>query len=634
MSEMDKTEKLPVINENQQSSSSNGSNNRRKKQKKGVFRRNMTLPYIILTILAVAMNVLFVYALFYTTRFSALSTDKFVLVNVVAMIILLLIDIILFIAIRTKKIWAFVVSVLCLVLGIGAGGYAGFVLTKVNDNLEKITGREKTLEVKTSLVIYANTSGTPIMDINDLNGRKVGVVAETSNKKLAQDKLAAEGVTPEYVEFYSYAEAFTGLIDGTVDCAALPAGYAATIGTEEQLAPYLEETSALLTFSDSVTTENTGGADKDLTKQPFTVLISGENEGLADTIILVSVNPISMKVTMTSIARDSYVPITCYGGGLSKINSAHAVSEECLISTVESITGIGIDYFVEFNFASVIQVVDAVGGVDVYNEIAFDGQCWDVAADELIVLPIEAGYVHLDGQRALGFARERYAFEDGDFARQRHQQAVIEQVVAKVMATRDPNTYVKILDAAGDNIRTNLSTEQMVNFVAYAMQKANRYYAGDTNPAGVLDIVNNRITGYSAQLWNDGLQMYLYIYKIFNGSVMDTYDYVMRNLDMSSGYDTPAAVNWSAGNEEFVKPAISYDYYGEGGETTIGGPTETYTPTEPETPEEPAYTYQCWDGSWAIDASGCPVEPQPEPQPDPQPEQETQTDSGSGEGGE
>lgn len=599
-----------------------------REKKKGVFKGNMTPAYIGLTVLTIAVNFLVIYMLFYTTRFSAVSKDLFTKINLAAMLVLLFIDVLVFITIRSKKIWAFILSCLCLALAVGGGGYAGYMLTRVDQNLEKITSREKTTEVKTSLVIYENTAGEPIMEINDLNGRKIGIVPGTSNATLAKAKLEAEGVTAEYVEYLSFAETFSALIGGNIDCAALPAGYAATIGTEPELEPYLEETSALLTFSESVTTENDGGSDKDLTKEPFTVLITGENETLADTIIVVSVNPISMKITMTSIARDSYVPITCWGGGLSKINNAHSVSEECMISTVESLTGIDIDYFVEFNFASVIQVVDAVGGVDVYNEVAFDGQCWDVEEDELVVLPIEAGNVHLDGQRALGFARERYAFEDGDFARQRHQQAVIEQVVAKVMATRDPNTYLKILDAAGNNIRTNLSTDQMVNFVAYAMQKANRYYAGSSNPAGVLDIENNRITGYSAQLWSGDLDMYLYIYKVYNGSLTDTYNYVMRNIDMNSSYDTPESVSWAASDEDFVKPEISYDYYPEGGETTIGGP-----PAEVTTEPEPEYTEPAPETEYVEPAPEPEPEPEPEPAPEPEPvpvEETTEPEGGEG----
>ena len=124
--------------------------------------------------------------------------------------------------------------------------------------------------------------------------------------------------------------------------------------------PYIDDTTTLLSFKESYTTKNDDGVEKDLTKEPFTVLLSGENQGLADAIILISVNPVSMRITMTSIARDSYVPITCYGGRSNKINAAHASSESCLVNTVEKLTGIDIDYTVEFNFKSVIQVVDAL----------------------------------------------------------------------------------------------------------------------------------------------------------------------------------------------------------------------------------------------------------------------------------
>ena len=101
--------------------SSSGPQDPKKKPKKGVFRGNMTPAYIILTILSIAMNVLLVYVLFHTTRFSALGTDKFILINIVALAVLLLIDILVFVAIRSKKIWAFIISCLCLVLAVGGG---------------------------------------------------------------------------------------------------------------------------------------------------------------------------------------------------------------------------------------------------------------------------------------------------------------------------------------------------------------------------------------------------------------------------------------------------------------------------------------------------------------------------------
>lgn len=568
----DRNERLPGSNQ--------------KKLKKGVFHQDMTLTNVLLTIVAICLNILVIYVLFYTTRFSALSKSVFIKVNLAIMAVLIILDLLVWLCIRTKKIAVFIVTVAALVLSTGLGCYGAYALTKVDGNLDVITAKEHDTDINTSFVIYTKSSGDIIMDTEDLNGKTVGAVDGTDAAKLGKARMQSEGLSVTYKNYLSFADTFKALVTEEIDCAILPANYANAIGTEEQLEPFIQDTAAILTFKESVVQSGTDGAEKDLTAEPFTVLISGENEGLADTIIIVSVNPVSMKVTMTSIARDSFVPITCYGYASSKINGSHAVSEGCLVDTVTYMTGIDIDYTVEFNFASVIQVVDAVGGVDVYNPVEFMGQCWDVATDSLVVLPIPAGNVHLNGQQALGFVRERYAFEDGDFARQQHQQEVIEQIVKKVMDTRDPNTYLKILDAAGANIRTNLSTDQMVQFVSYAMKKARRYYAPE-NPVGVMNIINSRIAGWSAQQWDNSLGMYLYVYFPFDGASRDTHAYVQRNIDLYTIAGIPEDVSWSAAAAAYEPPAISYDWYdGEVGATIIGGPPaeETYVP-EP-TPDE------------------------------------------------
>lgn len=579
-----------------------------------------------LTAVTVIVNLLVIYELFYTTRFSAIGQSLFIKVNLIVMAVLLLIDILVFAAIRSRKLPLIITAAAAILIGLLGGGYTAYALTKVDTNLAEITAKEHDTDINTSLVIYTKKSGKPILDTEDLDGAVVGAVDGTDAAAIGKKRIEAEGIEVTYKNYLSFADTFKALVTEEIDCAILPANYANAIGTEEQLEPFIPDTMAVLTFKESVIQTGTEGAAKDLTTEPFTVLISGENEGLADTIIVVSVNPVSMKVTMTSIARDSYVPISCYGYAKSKINSSHAVSEACLVETVEYLTGIDIDYTVEFNFASVIQVVDAVGGVDVYNPIEFMGQCWDVKTDSLVVLPIPAGNVHLNGQQALGFVRERYAFEDGDFARQQHQQEVIEQIVKRVMDTRDPNTYLKILDAAGENIRTNLTTDQMVQFVSYAMKKAKRYYNSE-NPVGVLEIINSRINGWSAQLWDDSLQMYLYIYNVFNGACVDTANYVERNLNLAVYPEAPADVVWKASDEDFEPDAVSYDWYdGEVGATVIGGPTPAPESEGYEVIEQPGD-----DQVIVPEPTEAPEEPEPTVEPEPT---EPPVDDGGGEGGE
>lgn len=558
-----------------------------KKPKRGEFKKNPKVINIALTIIAVIANILITLVMFNITRFASISQNIFLMINIATLALLIILDLLVILMIRTRKIALFVISVLVLSLFVATGGYGVYALGRINKNVNKITGDTKEQEVAASLVIYSGTSGDPITDVKSLDGRRVGISSGSQTAEIAKKKLSSENVTPEYVEVSGYTELLTQLISGGVDCAVLPVSYQSQFADDENLSAYLADTKSILDFSETVTSTSAAGADKDITKEPFTVLVTGENEGLADSIILMSVNPISMKVTMTSIARDSYVPISCYGSS-DKINSAHAASEECMVKTVENLMGIDIDYTIEFNFASVIQVVDAVGGVDVENDTAFLGQSWNLDTDKLEVVPIPygEGLVHMNGQQALGFVRERYAFADGDFARQRHQQAVIENIIQKVMQSKDPQMFLDILDAAGDNIKTNFTVDQMTGFINYALQKSARYY--NTNDiAGVFNFESSRVTGYSAYLWNSSLQMELWIYRLFNGSIEDCAKAIKRNLDLDETPTTPTTVSWSA-VDTYTPDPVSQEEYNETRITDSGKPVET--PDYSNTDDNDTYT--------------------------------------------
>ena len=343
-------------------------NKKSKKPKKGEFKKDPTVLNIIVTIFTIVANILVVYILFNTTKFSSIGQNIFMMINIAVLAILLLLDLLVILMIRTRKIALFVISVIVLSLFVGGEGYGFYALGRVNKNVNKITGEKKEEEVSASLVIYSGTSGDPITDVKDLEGRRVGVAKGTKTEEIAKTKLSSSNTNVEYVEVNGYTDLLSNLITGAVDCAVMPVNYQSQFEEDENLAAYLPDTQSILDFSETITSESETGANKDITKEPFTVLVTGENEGLADSIILMSVNPISMKVTMTSIARDSYVPISCYGSS-EKINAAHASSESCMVKTVENLMGIDIDYTIEFNFASVIRVVDAVGGVEADIEV-------------------------------------------------------------------------------------------------------------------------------------------------------------------------------------------------------------------------------------------------------------------------
>ncbi len=578
------TKELPAVDEERLQAD-------KEKKLKKKKKKTQYLPWaIILTILAILTTIAFVFEMFYVTKYATLSASIFTKINLIALVVLLVIDILVFIAIRLRNKWVLGFMTMVLIAAGAIGGYAGYALTRVQTNINEITATERTTEVTASIVIYNLRSGTPILSTDNLEGMKVGIATSTDPATIAQENFAASGLNVEYMEYNSYADVFRALVNQEIDAAALPKRYAAVIGTDQDLAVYLNDVSLLQTYSKDMTSVAAESSDKDLTKEPFTVLITGENEGLADTIILVSVNPVSMDVTMSSIARDSYVPITCYNNGSSKINAAHAVSESCMVATVEQLMGVKVDYTVEFNFASVIQVVDAVGGLDIYSPVSFTAQCWDLTIDDLVQLPIEEGYQHLTGQLALGWVRERYAFADGDFARQQHQQEAIEQIVTKVMATRNPNTYLQILDAAGDNIKTNLTEQQMINFVSYAMNKAKRYYNGDS-PVGVFNIQSSRVTGYNSTIYDSSLDMDLYIYVPYDGAISDTANRINRNTNLYAYAEPVGGVTWNAW-EAYQPAAITSDYYYQN--SYVGSTRSDFVQDEPaneeDTPVEPQET--------------------------------------------
>ncbi len=532
-----------------------------KKQSSKRFRSDITNLNIVVTVLAVIANAAVIFTLYNATRFSNLSGQTFILVNILSILLLIAMNVALLTGIRTKMKPIYFTGVALAVILLLIGVYGAYAMLRVNKNVDKITASTTTESVSTSLVVYSEDGTQTLTDISQLNGRTVGYAVGTHTAELGRSRIEAEGINASFEEFQDYSSLILALFNEQIDCAMLPTNYQSMFGNEPGMESFLGNTASILDFEETITIENTSGSDKDLTKEPFTVLLIGNADGLSDTMILCSVNPISMKVTMSSFARDSYVPITCYGGNSSKLNAAHAVSRDCLIATIEKLSGIKVDYYVDTNFKGVVEVVDALGGIVVDSPIEFVGQNSDSERGAYTVWVPAGEDVLLNGEQALAFARERHLFATGDFARQEHQQEVITAILRKIMRTRDINTLLNVMDAAGDNIQTNMSLQQMTGFMNYVLQKANRYYDQE-HVEKIILMQGSRVTGYSSGLWDEGLQMSLYIYRLWQGSLADTAKAITRNIDLSSPISHDPALQWSV-NWDFYVPTISAEVYNE-----------------------------------------------------------------------
>lgn len=192
-------------------------------------------------------------------------------------------------------------------------------------------------------------------------------------------------------------------------------------------------------------------------KQPFSVLMLGVDErerdrGRSDTIIVLTVNPNQNSVKMLSIPRDTRTEIAGKGTE-DKINHAYAFGGvEMSMSTVEDFLDIPIDYYMQINMEGFKDIVDAVGGVTVNNDLDF--------TYEGVHFP--KGELTLNGEKALKYSRMRYDDPRGDFGRQLRQRQIIQAVIKEGASLSTLTNYDEIFKALGSNVKTNLTFDEMV----------------------------------------------------------------------------------------------------------------------------------------------------------------------------
>src|SRR5690606_35189241 len=179
-----------------------------------------------------------------------------------------------------------------------------------------------------------------------------------------------------------------------------------------------------------------------LTEQdPFSVLLLGVDEreddrGRSDTVVVMTINPAEKSTKMVSIPRDTYTEIVGRGT-TDKINHAYAFGGiEMSLDTVENLLDIPIDYVMQVNMEGFKDIVDAVGGVEVNNTMAFDDY--------------PAGTIQLNGDEALGYVRMRKQDPEGDFGRQNRQKQVIQAIMKEGASVNSLLNYKDIFTALGD----------------------------------------------------------------------------------------------------------------------------------------------------------------------------------------
>ena len=210
------------------------------------------------------------------------------------------------------------------------------------------------------------------------------------------------------------------------------------------------------------------GASIDPTSEPFNLYITGidrwageEDLDRSDVNMIMTIHPVTKKILLTSIPRDTYVKLHT-AQQMDKLTHTGVYGVDETINTVEDWLNIDLSYYLKLNFSSMRGIINAIGGIDVYSPVAFDS---DISEYSYV-----KGWNHLNGKQALYFARERHAFEGQDSARVENQQRVVKAVIKKM--TTSPAVllnYGEIMQVAGSNLITNMSYDEIQDLVKMQM---------------------------------------------------------------------------------------------------------------------------------------------------------------------
>ena len=430
---------------------------------------NLSNNFFLGTLLAALVTGIYLYILVVVGQFSKIDALIFTRIILVLILVLLVLNIFYFLGyskriIIFRKIF-FTVGVVML----GFGLLGGFYLYRTNSSLNKLINVDTFETVEYAVIGFDDGDTLEAMDKGVLGF----IEHDEEFDKLMQDAIRPHSRVVKYMEFPDYHSMLEASLKGEIQYALVPKDYSRLEESFEVLeAKEMPLTNAhtLFNFTTKVDEDK---ANVEVLDHPFSILLLGNNGGLSDSIIVATVNPQTLNVTMTSLARDSYLPIACYPNqGRDKLNHARARGRQCIEDTIENYLDIKLDFYFETDFYALQKIVDALGGLELDSPIGFGGSLpKENNPKEYHEVWVPQGTSLMDGKQAITFARERHRMPRGDFDRQINQQYVIKEVANAIIRERNPEKLVSALEGASENIKTNLSINTITQLLGYAIQQ-------------------------------------------------------------------------------------------------------------------------------------------------------------------
>jgi LCP family protein required for cell wall assembly len=337
--------------------------------------------------------------------------------------------------------------------------------------LQQITDPNTDSQSSTHTLSVIVLQEDPAETLEDIREYRFGIQekVDRTHTDQAVEKIEEELSTKlNAVEFESYRAQIDALYESQVGAILVNEAYRAAI--EELDSSFADKTRVLTSIvlkDNSSDTQQSSERVNDITEEPFVIFLSGidtfgqiSTTSRSDVNILAAVNPKTKQILLLTTPRDYYVELASYGE-LDKLTHAGLYGVEESMATLGKLYGIDIDYYLRVNFTGFENVIDALGGVEVYSEYEFTSTKG---------VYFQQGYNQLDGEKALAFVRERYAFPTGDIQRGRNQMALITAVIDKALSPTLLTNYVSIMDSVSESFTTNVPSSKITALVKMQLE--------------------------------------------------------------------------------------------------------------------------------------------------------------------
>ena len=342
--------------------------------------------------------------------------------------------------------------------------YGVVAVNSVQSALSKIVGKMTETEITEVRVMNDN----PATSMGDTRGYTFGYIADadTKNTQSILDEISKSFGTIKSKGYDSMTALADALYDDEVDAILINQGYVDLLTEKDGYTDFRDQTRVLYTYT---TTHEVDPIvpNTSITKEPFVVYCSGIDarvddisaKSRSDVNILAVVNPTTKQILLVNTPRDYYLPLA-RNGELDKLTHAGLYGIDESMKVLGNLYGVQADYYVRVNFAGLVKIVDALGGVDIESDANFS--CVPMETPDgngdytYQKYSFTKGINHVNGSQALAFARERKAFADGDNRRGQHQMTVIKAIVNKACSSAVLTKYQELLKAASDAFITNM----------------------------------------------------------------------------------------------------------------------------------------------------------------------------------